>query len=447
MRKLFTLLSQSALTITLLGFFQPAWALLPIQTWKTSTGTRVVLVESHVLPLVDVQLDVDAGTRLEEPSQAGLASLTAELLDKGNGHDQNSLDEAMLADAWADLGAQWGIHVSQDRTSLRLRTVSDQSTRQAALALLSRILNQPLFPESVFKREQANLIAHLREAQTKPEHLGEEAFMKALYPHHPYGIVSNEETLKNIRPTDLKEFYQKYYRADRAVLTLVGDLSRTEAEQEAEILSRQLPQGRDYLPVLPQVNAPKAHTIQIHHPAQQAHIWMGKPLIDRQNPDYFPLLVANYILGGGGFVSRLTTEIREKRGLAYSVYSYFQALQAAGPFQMSMQTRKDQAEQAVQLMRDTLQAFVQKGPTTSELQAAKDHLINGFPLRIDSNKKLLENVALIGWYRLPEDYLDTWTQRIEAVTLEQVQDAIERHLNPETMITVVIGGAASSSEK
>jgi zinc protease len=423
----------------LLGCFQPAWALLPVQTWKTSTGTRVVFVESHVLPLLDLQLDIDAGERHDPSKQAGLAHLTAHLLDKGVGHGKSSLDEATVADAWADLGAQWNATANLDRTSLRVRTVSDTPTRKAALQLLGNILRAPQFPAHILKREQTSLIAGLREAQTKPEHLGERAFMLALYPHHPYGQSSSETSIQAIQTQDLQLFYQQHYRADRAVLTLVGDLNRAEAEQEAEHLSQQLPQY--HLPTQPisPVTNTHAQNILIKHPAQQAHIWMGKTAISRQDPDYFPLLVGNYILGGGGFVSRLTNEIREKRGLAYSVYSYFQALDAAGPFQMGMQTKREQTEQALTLLRQTLADFVAEGPNETELQAAKNNLINGFPLRIDSNRKLLENIAAMAWYNLPSDYLETWTQRIEAVTLEDVRHALQRHLRPEAMITVVVG--------
>jgi len=150
--------------------------------------------------------------------------------------------------------------------------------------------------------------------------------------------------------------------------------------------------------------------------------------------------VGNYILGGGGFVSRLTEEVREKRGLSYSVYSYFAPGLHAGAFTIGLQTRPDQAAQAVQVAREVLRRFVTDGPTPAELQAAKDNLVGGFALRIDSNRKLLDNVANIAAHNLPLDYLDTWTQQVAKVTVADIRAAFARKLQPERMVTVVVGG-------
>jgi zinc protease len=179
---------------------------------------------------------------------------------------------------------------------------------------------------------------------------------------------------------------------------------------------------------------------RIPHPAQQATVQMAQPSMARGDPDYFPLLVGNYILGGGGFASRLTNEVREKRGLTYGVDSYFAPAKQAGPFTISLQTKKAQTNEALALVRQVLSRFVAEGPTDKEMKAAKDNLINGFPLRIDSNRKLLTNVANIGWYGLPLDYLDTWTAQINKVTRQQVKDAFQRQVHPDAMATVIVGG-------
>jgi zinc protease len=168
---------------------------------------------------------------------------------------------------------------------------------------------------------------------------------------------------------------------------------------------------------------------------------IGQPGYKRSDPDFFALLVGNHILGGGGFTSRLTQEVREKRGLSYSVYSYFSPGLHAGAFAIGLQTRPDQAAQAVQVSKDVLAKFVKDGPTKEELQAAKDNLIGGFALRIDSNRKLLDNVANIAWVNLPLDYLDNWTQRIDKISTTDIQAALQRKLQPEKMVTVVVGGA------
>jgi zinc protease len=172
----------------------------------------------------------------------------------------------------------------------------------------------------------------------------------------------------------------------------------------------------------------------------QAHVLIGQPGIRRVDPAFFPITVGNYILGGGGFVSRLTEQVREKRGLSYSVYSYFSPGLHAGAFTVGLQTRPDQAAQAVDVATEVLKRFVQEGPTERELQAAKDNLIGGFALRLDSNRKLLEQLANIGWNRLPLNYLDTWTDEIRRVTVADIRAAFQRVLQPERMVTVIVGG-------
>jgi len=174
--------------------------------------------------------------------------------------------------------------------------------------------------------------------------------------------------------------------------------------------------------------------------AAQAHVLVGQPGIKRSSPDFFALLVGNHILGGGGFTARLTQELREKRGLTYGVSSSFAPALHAGAFTISLQTRPDQAQQALELVRAELARFVAEGPTEKELQAAKDNLIGGFALRIDSNRKLLDNVANIAWNDLPLDYLSTWTDRVQRISAQDIREAFARTLKPQAMVTIVLGG-------
>ncbi|NUT15941.1 MAG: insulinase family protein, partial [Cupriavidus sp.] len=235
------------------------------------------------------------------------------------------------------------------------------------------------------------------------------------------------------------------YGAQRAEVTLIGAVDRKQAEAIAEQLTRGLPPGRA-APALPQVRLKITPSEQrLPHPAQQSSVALGQPAIARGDPDYFALLVGNYVLGGGGFSSRLTDEVREKRGLTYGVDSYFAPSKQPGPFGISLQTKKAQTDEALALVRQVLARFVAEGPSEKELRAAKDNLINGFPLRIDNNRKLLTNVANIGWYGLPLDYLDTWTAQIGKVTREQVRAAFQRHVHPDNMATVIVGGPVGSA--
>jgi zinc protease len=224
----------------------------------------------------------------------------------------------------------------------------------------------------------------------------------------------------------------------------VGDISRAEVDLVIGLLMTALPQNQQsqqIVPVVSRFDSSKASNqiIKIPHEAQQAHISMGMPAIARKDPDYFPMLVGNYILGGGGFVSRLVKEVREKRGLAYSVYSYVSPGRQIGPFVAGMQTQKSQADMAVDVMKKTISDFIEHGPSDEELQAAKNNLINGFPLRIDSNRKILDNVASIAWNDLPLDTLDQWTAQLKTVTKEQVIAAFKKNLDVNQIVTVVVG--------
>jgi zinc protease len=219
---------------------------------------------------------------------------------------------------------------------------------------------------------------------------------------------------------------------------MIGDITRAEADAIAKELTRRLPQGAA-LPELPKVAAPAGAEQRIAHPASQAHILFGLPTLARSDPDFFALTVGNYVLGGGGFVSRLTREVREKRGLAYSAYSYFNPMAQPGPYMAGVQTRKDQANDALKVMRETIASYVRNGPTEEELRAAKDNLIGGFALRIDNNRKILDHIANIGFYEMPLDYLDTWTQQVAKLSAADIRAAFQRKLVMDRMITVVVG--------
>jgi zinc protease len=185
----------------------------------------------------------------------------------------------------------------------------------------------------------------------------------------------------------------------------------------------------------------------IPHHATQSHLFMGLPGLKREDPDYFALHVGNYVLGGGGFDSRLTESIRQKKGLAYSVYSYFIPMEQMGPFQIGLQTRRDATREAVDTARAELARYLAEGPSEAELAQAKNNLIGGFPLRIDSNKKILEYLAVIGFYRLPLDWLDTYSASVAAVTRDDILRAFRARIRPEAMMTVIVGGQLESQTK
>lgn len=417
-------------------FSLQAQAALKIQQWQTAQGSAVYFVENHDLPIIDLSINFAAGNARDPAEKAGLANLTRYLMTLGAA----GLSDEDIAKRLADVGAVMGGEQDADRASFKLRTLSSPREREQALDVLTKIVQQPDFPEAVLAREKARVIAGLQEAETQPASIASKAFMRALYGSHPYALDDEPATVATIQRADLKQFYNTHYGAKGAVIALIGDMSRADAEQLAERISAGLPQAAA-VPALPAVSYPDAAKEQtIVHPASQSHILLGYPGVKRGDEDYFPLYVGNYILGGGGFVSRLTEEVREKRGLVYSVYSYFMPMAQLGPFQIGLQTKRDQARQALQLVRETLAKFIAGGVTEAELKAAKQNITGGFPLRLDSNAKILDYLAVIGFYKLPLSYLDDFNGKVNQVTAAQIKDAFSRRIDPGKMVTVIVGG-------
>ena len=430
-----------------------AWAGIPIEHWTQPSGAQVYLVQSPAIPMVDVQIDLDAGSRRDPADKAGLASVTASMVSKGvragAGANEPALDENALGEAWADLGASFSAHAGDDRMSFSLRSLTYPDLLGQAVQLAARQLAQPAFAADIWQRERGSLQAAIKEANTRPGTLAGRAFAQAVYGAHPYGYEMTEATLANIEVADMAALYRQMVAPCRAKVTIVGAVNRPQADRLVQQLLARLTSERQAradacapLPAVAEVQPLAAGSEQrIAFDSAQAQVLIGQPGYRRDDPDHFALTVGNYILGGGGFVSRLTQEVREKRGLSYSVYSGFAPGQHAGAFSVGLQTRPDQADEAVRVVREVVAKFVTHGPTQAELQAAKDNLVGGFPLLIDSNRKLLGNVANIAWNNLPLNYLDTWTEQIAKVTVADIQAAFARKLQPERMVTVVLGGA------
>ena len=422
-----------------------------LRQWTTAAGVRVLFLSAPEIPMVDVAIDVDAGSRWEPAARAGLATMVGAMLPRGiraNG-PMPAMNEIQISEAFAELAVQRGGSVSLDRAGITLRTLSDAEVRERAARLLSRMMFEPAFDQAILQREKLRTAAGLRESMTQPQSIATKALWRALYPAHPYGQQAAPETVDAIGVDDLIRFHQQYWQANRMRVTIVGALTEAQARTFVEQLFSAAPTNpatgaQTHMPSRQHPAAlnvrPSAVRQAIAHPASQSHLWLGLPGIARDDPDFFALTVGNYILGGGGFVSRLTEEIREKRGLSYSVFSAFQPLAQPGPFMMSLQTQKAKAPEALEVMEKTLKRFLQEGPTEKELKAAKQNLIGGFALRLDTNRKLLDNLAQINFYDMPLDYLDTWTSKVSRVTREDIRRAMGRVITPEQMSVIVVAG-------
>jgi len=415
-----------------------------IQHWTTTNGARVYFVPSPVLPMVDIHVVFDAGSA-RDGAQSGIAQMTNGLLDQGAG----KLNADQIAERLEGIGAQFGTGSYRDMAIVSLRSLTDRSLLDPALDIMSQVIAEPSFPQDAFDRAQKRTLIALQGQKESPSAIADKAFFAAVYGDHPYATPSlgTEQSITALTRKDAMAFHHRYYTGKNAVVALVGAIDRKEAERIAEQVVGKLPAG-EAAPVLPAVKPlDAAKTEHIAYPSAQTHVLMGQPGITRDDPDYFPLYVGNYILGGSGLVSRIAIDVREKRGLAYSAYSYFIPMHAAGPFIAGLQTRNEKAGKALSVLRDTLKDFIAKGPTEEELTAAKKNITGGFALRLDSNAKIVQNLASIGFYKLPLDYLDTFNNKVEAVTAEQIRSAFQRRVHPDDMVTVMVGGGETTTAK
>ena len=432
------------LAAILIGCTFAASASPRIEHWTLANGVRVYFVEARELPMVAMQVVFDAGSARDPIGKQGLSLMTAGLLNEGSG----DLDIDAIATRFEGLGAEFSAGSDRDMLSVALRSLSDRALLDPAVDLAAQLLRAPSFPADSLTRERAQALLGLKQASQSAGDVGAKAFFAQLYETHPYAYPSqgSEAGLQAITRADLQTFHARHLVGGNAVLALIGDVSRRDAEALAKRLVGALPAGEKITP-LPKVAdlAPSRARaeMQITHPSSQTHIFLGAAGMGRNDPDYFPLFVGNYVLGGGGFVSRLTKAVRDQRGLSYSVHSYFQPLREPGPFLLNLQTRNDQTREALNVVREVLAAFIKEGPTAEELSAAKMNLTGGFPLRIDSNRKIAEYLTLIGFYNLPLDYLNRFIARVEAVTPEQVRDAFQRRIHPQHMVTVIVGGTGN----
>jgi len=425
------------LLIVVLAFVSTTALATPkIQHWTTANGARVYYIAAPELPMVDVRVVFDAGSA-RDGKLPGLALLTNGLLDSGI----KGQDEEALAAHFEDLGARYSASALRDMALVQLRSLSDEKLLRPALQTFSQIVSAPQFPSAVLRRERERLLVGLKAKQESAGDLASDAFYAALYPQHAYGrpTEGTADSLKAISTAQLSEFHRRYYVASNAVIAIVGAVDRQRAEAIAEQLSAPLARGRAAAALPTVAVLEKAAEQRIKHVSSQSHILVGQTGMVRGDPDYMALYVGNHILGGSGFGSRIMSEIREKRGLAYSAYSYFLPMRQPGPFMMGLQTRNDQVDTAQQVLMQTLSEFVAQGPTHKELNASKKNITGGFPLRIDSNKDLVEYAAMIGFYGLPLDYLDSFNRQVEAVTVEQIRNAFQRRVKPDQMVTVIVG--------
>jgi zinc protease len=407
-----------------------------IEYWITSAGAEVYYVHAPELPMVDIQIVFDAGSSRDEDA-LGIAMLTNSLLADGADGD----DADKISNDFESLGAIYAADIGYDSASLQLRSLTESELLKSAIVNLKKVLSAPDFPTDALERRQSQMLIGIKAKKQSPAAIAKDAFMKATYQSHPYAKPSEgtETSVKAINRKDIISFYKKHYTAKNSMIAIVGAVSHELAKQISEDISAGFQDGEKASSIRAVENLEEPQSIFIEYPSVQTHILVGQPGMKRGDSDYFSLYVGNHILGGGGMVSRLFEEVREKRGLSYSAYSYFSPMLFKGPFTAGLQTKTDQADEATSVLLENIKNYIEQGPTEEELIAAKKNIIGGYPLRIDSNSKILNYVVVIGYYKLPLDYLETFNNNVEAVTIESIKDAFKRRLSPDKLVMVKVG--------
>ncbi|WP_425917292.1 M16 family metallopeptidase [Pseudomonas sp. GWSMS-1] len=434
--------SDSIESLAALGDQAPSRRDLNIQTWQTAEGAKVLFVEARELPMFDLQLTFAAGSSHDD-GIAGLAMLTNAMLNEG----VPGKDVGAIAAGFENLGANFGNGAYRDMAITSLRSLSAADKREPAMQLFNQVIGQPTFPEDSLARIKNQLLAGFEYQKQNPGKLASLALFERLYGTHPYAHPSdgNAESIPAISREQLQAFHAKAYTANNAIIALVGDLSRSDAEALANAVSAALPKG-PALPRIAQPQEPKAGLQHIEFPSNQTHLMIAQLGIDRRDPDYAALYLGNQVFGGGGFGTRLMTEVREKRGLTYGVYSGFSAMQARGPFMINLQTRAELSDGTLQLVKSMLADFIKDGPTADELNNAKRELAGSFPLSTASNAAIVGQLGSMGFYDLPLSYLEDFMRDVQALDVALVKAAMARHLDPEALVIVTAGPTVAQKE-
>ncbi|WDH22548.1 M16 family metallopeptidase [Pseudomonas chlororaphis] len=427
--------SQKLQSLTELDGKAPSRRSLDIKTWSTAEGAKVLFVEAHELPMFDMRLTFAAGSS-QDGDAPGLAMLTNAMLNEGVA----GKDVGAIAEGFEGLGADFGNGAYKDMAIASLRSLSAPDKRTPALQLFADVVGKPTFPADSLARIKNQMLAGFEYQKQNPGKLASLELMKRLYGSHPYAH-SSDGTAQSVPPislAQLRAFHAKAYAAGNVVIALVGDLSRSDAEAIAAQISAALPKG-PALAKIPQPSEPQASIDHIEYPSSQTSLLLAQLGIDRDDPDYAALSLGNQILGGGGFGTRLMSEVREKRGLTYGVYSGFSPMQARGPFMINLQTRAEMSEGTLKLVQDVLADYLKTGPTQKELDDAKRELAGSFPLSTASNADIVGQLGAIGFYNLPLSYLEDFMQQSQSLTVEQVRDVLNKHLGADKMVIVTAG--------
>jgi zinc protease len=409
---------------------------IKIQNWQADNGAEVYFVKTPALPMADIRVVFAAGSAYDG-EHWGLASFVNNML----GLETQTKSANDIANEFDSVGADYGTNIGRDMSTVSLRTLTNSKYLKPALATFEDVLTRAKFDENAYNLVLNQTLASIKVNQESPDSVALNTFNKALYGDQPYGhpILGTMDSIKQLTLAEIKAFYQHYYVAKNADIIMVGDLSNSQAKSIANQISKALPAGEHAKTLDMMKSAAEDKAIHVNFPSQQTAIMLGQLGITRKNSAYFPLVVGNSILGQLPLTSILFQNVRNTRGLAYYASSSFDLLQYKGPFEVGLKTRAAKTQEAVSVVKSTLDDYIKNGPTSAQLKIAKDYLSGSFPLATATNSSILNSVTNIAFYHRPLDFLDTYLKNVDAVTVNQIKSAFQKTLHPKSMILVTVG--------
>jgi zinc protease len=409
---------------------------LEIKRMRLSDGAVLLVSEQHQLPMVTVSIAFDAGARRDPKDKAGLAVLTASSMNQGT----KSIPAAEFDQKVDFMGSSVGVSAGRDYAVASMTSL--KKYEKQTLDLLAGILTNPGLRDADIERKRAEQVADIKANEEQPGYVADVKFIGSLFGSGtPYGHPENgtPETVARLTPADVREFYQAHYKPGGAVIAVVGDVKADEVkallEQELKGLSGAVPPQ----PAAPPPTVPSGvESKLIDRNVRQANIIMGFGGIARSNPDYYKIQVMNYILGGGGFASRLMKVVRSKHGLAYSIGSMFDARKFPGPFAVVLQTKNSSSNEAIKLVLEQLREIRQTPVTDAEIGSARKYLIGSFPLKIDRQSAIAGFLLQIQLNDLGLDYAEKYPKLIGAVNKQDVLEVAKKYLHPDSILLVAV---------
>ncbi len=404
-----------------------------IQTVTSPGGITALLVENYTVPLIAVSAAFKGGATQESAEKEGLANILSSLLDEGAG-DIKSQDFQAKID---DLGIDLGFSAGYDTFSARLKTL--RSTRAAAFDLLRLALTKPRFDAEPIERMRASQLSILQRALKKPGTIASQAWRKSVFGDHPYArsVGGTIKTVKNITRDDIVSLHARLLAKDNLVIGVVGAISAAELSDMLDEVFGGLPKKADLKPVAEAVlTIGQSHAIDLKLP--QSIIRVVFKGLKRNNKDFYAAYLMNYILGGSSFSSRLYKEIREKRGLAYGVYTFLGTQQYAGYIGGGTATRADRADETVKILLSEIERMAKEGPSPEELEKAKKYIIGSYAIQnLDTSNKIASVLVAIQQEKLGVDYIDKRAEYIGAVTIDDAKRLARELLSAKPTIVIV----------